>query len=130
MEGKERTLMKIKSARGGITAALALLVALGAAACGNKGDANNNSNASRSTNGNTAATATATPTPASAAEDTALKNKVEANLTKYGVSGVTVDVKDGVVTLKGDVPAAKFMDARKAADEANPKRVMNQINKK
>jgi osmotically-inducible protein OsmY len=123
--------MKIRNAGRGATAtALALFVALGAAACGSKDNTNaNNSNAARNTNAATPMpTATATPVPAS--EDTAIKNKTEAALTKAGVSGVTVEVKDGVVTLKGDVPKAKWQDAMKAANESGAKRVMNQMNEK
>ena len=113
-------------------AALALFVALGAAACG-KDDNANNTNTGRNTNVATATpthTATPTPTPVAASEDNALKNTVEANLTKAGVTGVTVEVKDGVVTLKGSVPAAKFADAVKAANDAKPKKVDNQLSKK
>ena len=124
--------MRIRSAADGLpSAALALLLALGAAAC-DKGGNDNNSNAAANTNARANTNvAVATPTPApTPSEDTAIKNKVEANLTKYGVTGVTVEVKDGVVTLKGDVPAAKFQDAVKAANEAGAKRVMNQLNKK
>ena len=121
--------MRIRSAAKGLpSAALALLLALGAAACGDKSDNANNSNANARANTNVVV---ATPTPApTPSEDAAIKNKVEANLTKYGVTGVTVEVKDGVVTLKGDVPAAKFQDAVKAGNEAGAKRVMNQLNKK
>jgi len=125
--------MKIGYAGRGLSAAaLALFVALGAAACGGKDDNANNTNAGRNTNV-AAATPTpvmSTPTPVAASEDNALKNTVEANLTKAGASGVTVEVKDGVVTLKGSVPAAKFMDAVKAAQDAKPKRVDNQLSKK
>ena len=111
--------------------ALALCLALGAAACGDRDNANN-TNAARNTNTTTAATpvATPTPTPVSTAEDTAIKNKTEAALSKAGISGVTVEVEGGVVTLKGDVPSAKFQDAVKAANESGAKRVMNQLNKK
>jgi len=116
--------------RGVSAAALALFVALGTAACGGKDD-NANSNAGRNTNVATATpTPTPTPTPVSASEDNALKNTVEANLTKAGVTGVTVEVKDGVVTLKGSVPTAKFADAVKAANDAKPKKVDNQLSKK
>ncbi|MDT7689881.1 MAG: hypothetical protein QOE46_2640 [Acidobacteriota bacterium] len=122
--------MTIRSAGGGLSAsALALLVALGAAACGDKSGNTNNSNANNF-NAHASATATATPTPVTPSEDTSIKNKTEANLSKAGVTGVTVEVKDGVATLKGDVPAAKFQDAVKAANEAGAKRVMNQLNKK
>lgn len=120
--------MKIRYAGGG---ALVLALALGAAACGGKDDnANNanNSNAARNTNAVTVATPTATPVTAS--EDTAIKNKTEAALSKAGVSGATVEVNDGVVTLKGDVPKAKWQDAMKAANESGAKRVMNQMNEK
>jgi osmotically-inducible protein OsmY len=121
--------MKIRSAVGSTaTAALALFVALGAAACGKGDDNTNNSNAAR--NANAVATAMPTATPVAASEDTAIKNKTEAGLTKAGVTGVTVEVKDGVVTLKGDVPKAKWQDAMKAANESGAKRVMNQLNDK
>jgi osmotically-inducible protein OsmY len=125
--------MRIQSAgRGAKAAALALFVAFGAAACGGKDDNANNSNAGR--NANAVATSTpmptATATPVAASEDNALKNMVEANLTKAGVTGVTVEVKEGVVTLKGSVPTAKFQDAVKAAQDAKPKKVDNQLSKK
>ena len=65
---------------------------------------------------------------ASGATDAGIKNLVEANLTRYGVSGVTVEVTNGEVTLKGSVPRAKMQDAVKAANEASPKKVNNQLN--
>jgi osmotically-inducible protein OsmY len=122
--------MKIRSA-GGTLCALAMALALGSAACGGKKDDNaNNANAAHNANANAHATATATPTPVSASEDTSIKNKTEAALTKAGVTGVTVTVEGGVVTLKGDVPKAKWQDAMKAANESGAKRVMNQLNDK
>jgi osmotically-inducible protein OsmY len=122
--------MKIRSVRGGLSAgALTLFLALGAAACGDKDNANNTNH-----NANTAPTATpvamATPTPVTVSEDNAVKNKTEAALTKAGISGVTVEVKEGVVTLKGDVPKAKWQDAMKAANESGAKKVNNQLNDK
>jgi osmotically-inducible protein OsmY len=125
-------MLKIRSAGGG--AALVLAFALGAAACGGKDDNANNSNASRNANTNAnstaAATPSATPTPATASEDTAIRNKTEAALSKAGVSGVTVEVKGGEVTLKGDVARAKWQDAMKAANESGAKKVNNQLNDK
>jgi osmotically-inducible protein OsmY len=119
--------MKILSAGNASAGALVLLLALGAAGCGKDDDHNtNNSNAARNTN----ATAAATPTPVSISEDTAIKNKTEAALTKAGVSGVTVEVKGGEVTLKGDVARAKWPDAMKAANESGAKKVNNQLNDK
>ena len=125
--------MKIRSAGGVSAGLLALLLALGAAGCGDKDKDNanaNNTNTARNTNTAPAATATATPTPVTASEDTAIKNKTEAALSKAGVSGVTVEVKGGEVTLKGDVPKAKWQDAMKAANESGAKKVNNQLNDK
>ena len=124
--------MKIQSAAGSASAAaLVLAVALGAAACGGKDDNANNSNAAaRNVNAAPTATATATPTPVSTSEDTAIKNKTEAALAKAGVTGVTVEVKGGEVTLKGDVAKAKWQDALKAANESGAKKVNNQLNDK
>src|SRR5215203_7366399 len=122
--------MKIRSAGSVSAGALTLLLALGAAGCG-KDDNANNSNASHNTNTNmTAATPVATPTPVTASEDTAIKNKTEAALSKAGVTGVTVEVKGGEVTLKGDVAKAKWPDAMKAANESGAKKVNNQLNDK
>ncbi|MBV9927802.1 MAG: BON domain-containing protein [Acidobacteria bacterium] len=124
--------MKIRSAGGASAGVFALLLALGAAGCGDKDNSNaNNSNAAHNTNTTTtAATPTATATPVTASEDNAIKNKTEAALSKAGVSGVTVEVKEGVVTLKGDVPKAKWPDAMKAANESGAKKVNNQLNDK
>ena len=68
-----------------------------------------------------------TTTSVPAAPDEQLRQAVAANLTKYGVSGVTVEVNNGEVTLKGDIPRAKVPDAMKSASEANPKKVNNQM---
>ena len=46
---------------------------------------------------------------------------------KYGVTGITVEVANGEVTLKGDIMRAKLQDAIKAANEAKPKKVNNQM---
>ncbi len=61
------------------------------------------------------------------APDTELRNAVSANMMKYGVTGITVEVANGEVTLKGDIPRAKLQDAMKAANEAKPKKVNNQM---
>ena len=125
--------MKIISAGGRVSAgAFAFLLALGAAGCGkdDNHNANNANNSNTARNANTAATATATPTPVTTSEDTAIKNKTEAALSKAGVTGVTVEVKGGEVTLKGDVAKAKWPDAMKAANESGAKKVNNQLNDK
>ena len=68
----------------------------------------------------------ATPPPVS--EDTKLKTDVSAALAKYGITGVTVSVSGGEVTLTGDIPRAKLQDAMKAANESHPKKVVNKMN--
>ena len=128
--------MKIRSAAGTVSAAaLVLAIALGASACGkNDANANSASNANAvvvNTNGvsNTVSnTGNAISNMTSSATDAGLKNAIEANLTRYGVTGVTVEVKDKEVTLKGSIPRAKLQDAMKAANEASPKKVNNQLN--
>lgn len=122
--------MKIRSAGGVSAGALVLLLALGAAGCGKDDNANNSNTAHNANTNMTAATPMATPTPVTASEDTAIKNKTEAALTKAGVTGVTVEVKGGEVTLKGDVAKAKWPDAMKAANESGAKKVNNQLNDK
>ena len=119
--------MRIRSAISSLSPlALTLALALGAGACKGKGDNANNTNATV-VNANTPVM---TSTPTSVSEDITIKGKVEANLAKYGITGVTVDVKEGVVTLKGEVPSAKFMDAVKAGNEAGARRVVNELVKK
>ncbi|HEX7315201.1 MAG TPA: BON domain-containing protein [Pyrinomonadaceae bacterium] len=119
--------MKIRSVSG---SALVLMLALGAAGCGKDDNANNTNRAGNTNTATTTATPVATPTPVTASEDTAIKNKTEAALSKAGVTGVTVEVKGGEVTLKGDVAKAKWPDAMKAANESGAKKVNNQLNDK
>jgi osmotically-inducible protein OsmY len=103
------------------------------AACKGKDESNANTNANA--NHSAANTAPSTPTTPTAnpqtSEDNAIKNAVMANLTKAGLTTVTVSVTNGVVTLGGTAPAAKLQDAVKAANDATPKpkQVLNQISK-
>lgn len=60
--------------------------------------------------------------------DDVLKGKVEEGFAKYGVTGITATVADGEVTLTGDITRDKLMDAMKAANEALPRKVNNQMN--
>ena len=106
-----------------LVALLGLALIVGVSACNRGQDANT---ANANSNANLANTA-ANTNPA-ASQDTALKNTVEANLSKYGVSGVTVTTANGEVTLRGNIAKAKLQDAMKAANEAGPKRVNNQMN--
>jgi hyperosmotically inducible periplasmic protein len=59
--------------------------------------------------------------------DTTIKNAVMANLTKRNITGVTVDVVNGEVTLKGSIARAQLQQAMMAANDAKPKKVNNQM---
>ncbi|MES2733244.1 MAG: BON domain-containing protein [Bacteroidota bacterium] len=75
-------------------------------------------------------TLAAAPEPApdtAATNDATIKTTVDANLTKYGVTGVTASVANGEITLTGDIKRAKLQDAMKAANEAQPTKVNNQL---
>ena len=125
--------MRIRSAISSMSPlALTLALALGAGACKGSGDNANNMNATTNMSNmrvNTNAPVM-TSTPTTTTEDTGIKTKVEANLSKAGITGVTVEVREGVVTLRGDVPSAKFQDAVKAGNEAGARRVVNELVKK
>lgn len=65
--------------------------------------------------------------PITFSEDSTIKTAVMANLTAHKITGVTVDVVNGEVTLKGTIERAKLQDAMKAANDAKPKKVINQM---
>jgi len=67
------------------------------------------------------------PPPQTFAPDTELKTKVDANLKRYNVAGVTATVTNGEVVLTGTIKRNKLPDAMKAANEAAPKKVTNQL---
>lgn len=70
--------------------------------------------------------AVATP----AADDTALKGKIEENLRKAECAGATVEVKDGVATLGGSVADAKFAECVKIAQESGAVKLENKLERK
>lgn len=74
------------------------------------------------------ATPEKTPAPLFEADDAKLKDAVMANMDKYGVSGINVEVRAGEVKLTGDIKRDKLQDAMKAANEAKPKKVVNAMN--
>lgn len=98
---------------------LAALFFLGA--CGKKDTANVNKNTNVSVS-----TPLPTPAPVSVS-DPQLKTTIENNLKAKNLSGITVDVKDGEVTLTGTVAKDKLADAMMAANEAKPKKINNQL---
>ena len=60
-------------------------------------------------------------------EDTTIRNAVMANLTKHNITGITVEVANGEVTLKGTIVRAKLQEAMMATNDAKPKKVINQM---
>ena len=69
------------------------------------------------------------PTPAPAPPDPMLKGKVEENLKKAGCTGATVAIADGVVTLGGTVPEAKYVECVKVVNESGAGKLNNQLQK-
>lgn len=65
--------------------------------------------------------------PITFSPDTTIKNAVMANLAAKKITGVTVEVVNGEVTLKGNIERAKLQDAMIAANDAKPKKVINQM---
>ena len=76
---------------------------------------------------NASPTANTVKPPIAVSEDPKIKTAVEENLARYNVKGVTATVADGQVTLSGEIPRAKLQDAMKAANEAKPKKVVNEL---
>jgi osmotically-inducible protein OsmY len=69
------------------------------------------------------------PTPEPASPDKMLEGTINESLKKKGISGVTVAVKDGEVSLSGTVDKAKVAEVMMVANEAKPKKVINNLNK-
>lgn len=69
------------------------------------------------------------PTPEPPSPDKMLEGTINENLKKKNISGVTVSVKDGEVTLSGTVDKAKVAEVIMVANEAKPKKVINNLNK-
>jgi|SRR5215472_4175465 osmotically-inducible protein OsmY len=65
--------------------------------------------------------------PITFSEDATIKTAVMANLTKRNITGVTVEVANGEVTLKGTIERAKLQETMMAANDAKPKKVNNQM---
>jgi osmotically-inducible protein OsmY len=67
-----------------------------------------------------------TPPPPSG-DDKMLEGKINESLKKANISGVTVAVKDGEVTLTGSVSKADQTKVMQAVSAENPKKVNNQL---
>lgn len=73
---------------------------------------------------------TPSPTPSNAAADAEMKKAVEDNLKRKNLTGITVEVTDGEVTLSGPVTINNLPEAIMAANEAKAKKVINKLSVK
>jgi hyperosmotically inducible periplasmic protein len=69
------------------------------------------------------------PTPEPPSPDKMIEGTINESLKKKGITGVTVTVSNGEVTLSGTVDKAKVAEVMMAANEAKPKKVINNLNK-
>lgn len=69
------------------------------------------------------------PTPEPPSPDKMIEGTINESLKKAGITGVTVAVSNGEVTLSGTVDKAKVAQVMMAANEAKPKKVINNLNK-
>lgn len=67
------------------------------------------------------------PPPAPAGDDKMLEGTINENLKKAGVTGVTVAVSGGEVTLTGEISKDNLAKAMQAASSTNPKKVNNKL---
>jgi osmotically-inducible protein OsmY len=70
------------------------------------------------------------PAPTPMGDDKMMEGTINENLKKANVTGVTVAVSNGEVTLTGEVAKADLAKAMQAANAANPKKVNNQLKTK
>lgn len=59
--------------------------------------------------------------------DDVLKTTINDAFTAAGFSGITVDIKDGEVSLSGDVKKADLQKVMQIANESKPKKVINNL---
>jgi osmotically-inducible protein OsmY len=69
------------------------------------------------------------PTPPPPSPDKMLEGTINENIKRKGITGVTVSVANGEVTLSGTVDKAKVAEVMMAANEAKPSKVINNLNK-
>ena len=69
------------------------------------------------------------PTPPPVSEDKMLEGTINEGLKKKNITGVVVTVANGEVTLSGTVDKAKVAEVMMVANEAKPKKVINNLNK-
>ncbi len=68
------------------------------------------------------------PAPVVINPDYMVKASIDSALGAKQLSGITVTVSEGVVTLTGDVKRSDLQTVMQIANESRPKRVVNQLN--
>jgi hyperosmotically inducible protein len=69
----------------------------------------------------------ALPPPPAPSPDKMLEGTVNEALKKLGITGITVAVANGEITLTGDVAKDKLAPVMAAAQESKPKKVINKL---
>ena len=69
------------------------------------------------------------PPPPPPSPDKTLEGTINEGLKKKSITGVTVTASNGEVTLSGTVDKAKVAEVMMTANEAKPKKVINNLNK-
>lgn len=69
------------------------------------------------------------PVATPSGDDQTLKGKIEENFKKAGCDGATVEVKDGVATVRGSVPDAKYAECVKVVQESGALKPVNLLEK-
>lgn len=59
--------------------------------------------------------------------DDVLRKTIEDSFTQKGISGVTLSIADGVVTLTGNAKKDDLMKIMQTVNEAKPRKVVNQL---
>ncbi|WP_295126717.1 BON domain-containing protein [uncultured Chitinophaga sp.] len=67
------------------------------------------------------------PPPVEISPDDKIRMSVDSSLNASGITGVTVTVINGEVTLAGEVTKDDLKKARQAADQSKPKKVINNL---
>ncbi|MCK7558862.1 BON domain-containing protein [Chitinophaga sedimenti] len=67
------------------------------------------------------------PPPVEISADDKIRMSIDSSIAASGVSGVTVSVMNGEVTLTGEVSKDDLKKARQAADQSKPKKVINKL---
>jgi hyperosmotically inducible periplasmic protein len=67
------------------------------------------------------------PPPVEISADDKIRMSIDSSIAASGVTGVTVAVANGEVTLTGEVSKDDLKKARQAADQSKPKKVINKL---